>query len=224
MKKLGFRGIHEHAFAHRLKRREYPGGVKNEIVTETWYRLSFEDARCFIDDDEWIEHKIEQGQTLPDAWIKLITCEYTNTVTGETRRSWSTSLRPYVQGYGCDGSTDLNIHAIANRLAEQQGLDYPALLLRAYSGDFSATDDFSWLNDDVVLAETIIPQRIDADLALRDLQDINNYTLAEEFGIELYNVGAISTDWAKIREFQDVMKKHIESDVHDWVERHGSLT
>ena len=71
---------------------------------------------------------------------------------------------------------------------------------------------------------TIIPQRIDADLALRDLQDINTYTLAEEFGIELYNVGAISTDWAKIREFQDVMKKHIESDVHDWVERHGSLT
>ena len=224
MKRLGFHGIHEDAFAHRLKTRQYEGCLNNEIITETWYRLSFEDARCFIDDDEWIEHKIEQGRTLLNPWIKLITHEYKNTITRKIRRCWSTSLRPYVQGYGCDGSTDLNIHVIANRLAEQQGLDYSSLLIRAYPIDFSTADDFNWLKDEVVLAETIIPQEIDADLALRDLQDINNYTLAEEFGIELYNVGAISTDWAEIRKNQEVLRKKIERDVRDWFERDGSLT
>jgi hypothetical protein len=37
----------------------------------------------------------------------------------------------------------------------------------------------------------------------------------------LYNIGVISTDWAEIRDFQDVMKKQIEQDVHDWWTRNG---
>ncbi len=73
-----------------------------------------------------------------------------------------------------------------------------------------------------VLAETVIPQDVDADLALQDLQEINNYTLAMEFGIELYNIGVLSTDWAEIRGFQNVMKKQMEQDVHDWFTR-GTL-
>ena len=223
MKKLIFSGIHDHAFAHRLKTRKYNGGVKNEIVIETWYRLSFEDALCLIDKKEWIEQKIEQGKALQNPWIKLITYEYTNTITGKIRQHWSTSLRPYSQGYGCDGTTDLNIHALADRLAEQQGLDYPALIVRAYPGDFSLVDDFQWLHDEDVLVETVIPKDVDADLVLRDLQDINNHTLAMEFGIELYNIGVISTDWTKIWEFQDVMKKQIEQDVQDWLTRNGEL-
>ncbi len=223
MKRLGFSDIPDHAFAHRLKIREYNGSVKNETVIETWYRLSFEEARSFIDKEDWIEQKIEQGKTLQNPWIKLITYEYTNTITGKIRRSWSTSLRPYIQGYGCDGTTDLNIHALANRLAEQQGLDYPALMVRAYPDDFSVTDDFQWLHDEDVLAETVIPKDVDADLVLKDLQDINNYTLAMEFGIELYNLGVISTDWAKIRDIQDVMKKQIEQDAHNWWTRNDEL-
>ena len=178
-----------------------------KIGGEQSHRVRCEDARCFIKDNDWIERKIEQGERLQNPWIKLITREYTNTVTGKIRRHSSTSLRPYMQGYGCDGTTDLNIHALANRLAEQQGLDYPALLVRAYPDDFSLATDFQWLHDEVVLAETIIPKDINADLALKDLEDINNYTLAMEFGIELYNRGVISTDWAKIREFQDMMKQ-----------------
>ena len=220
MKSKGFRGIHKNAFSKRLKTRKYPGCVPDETVIETWYRVSFEDARCFIDDNDWIERKVEQGRMLQDPWIKLITYEHTNTATGKVRRHWSTSLRPYIQGYGCDGTTDLNIHTLANRLAEQQGLDYPALMIRAYPGDFSLANDFQWLHDEVVLAETIIPKDINADLALKDLQDINNYNLAMEFGIELHNLGVISTDWAKIREFQEVMKHQIEQDVDDWLTRY----
>ncbi len=221
MRRSDFRGVHEDASAQWLKTREYDGCVDSESVTETWYRLSFEDAGCFMDDDEWIEHKIDLEHRVVNSWVKLITLEYRNTTTGEIRRSWSTSLRPYVQGYGCDGSTDLNIHAIANRLAEQQGLDYPSLMIRAYPSDFATTDDFSWLKDEVVLAETIIPREVDADLALRDLQEINNYTLATEFGIELHRVGAISTDWAEIRRTQEVLKEKIEGDVRDWFEMYS---
>ena len=221
MKPEGFQGVHKDAFANRVKIRKYPGVAKNETVIETWYRLSFEDARCFIDEKDWIERKIEQGKTLHNPWIKLITHEYTNTVTGKIRRHWSTSLRPYVQGYGCDGSTDLNIHALTNRLAEQHGLDYPALLIHAYPDDFSLADNLDWLYDKDVLAETVIPKKVDAELALKDLQDINNYTLAMEFGIELYKIGVISTDWVKIRETQDMLKKKIEQDVHDWWTRNG---
>ncbi len=223
MKSESFCGIHENAFSKRLKIRKYPGCVKDETVIEAWYKVSFEDARCFIENNDLIERKIEQGKMLQNPWIKLITCEYTNTATGKVRRHWSASLRPYIQGYGCDGTTDLNIHTLANRLAEQQGLDYPALMIRAYPGEFSLANDFQWLRDEIVLAETIIPKDINADLVLEDLQEINNYTLAMEFGIELYNLGVISTDWAKIREFQDVMKHRIEQDVDDWLTKYGSF-
>ncbi len=224
MRKSEFHGVHEDAFSKKLKTQEYDGCVDGEIVTENWYRLSIEDARRFIDDAESVERKVERGYELPDPWIKLITCEHRNTATRETRRYWSISLRPYIQGYGCDGSTDLNIHAIANRLAERQGIDYPSLLRKAYPEEFPSTADFSWLDDVVVLAETIIPKEVDADLALRDLEEINNYTLAMELGIELRKVGAVSTDWAEIRKTQEVLKKEIERDVHNWFERHDQST
>jgi hypothetical protein len=114
-------------------------------------------------------------------------------------------LRPYIQGYGCDGTTDRNIHALANRLAEHHGLDYPSLLVRAYPGEFSPSDDFQWLHDKDVLDETVIPNTVDADLVLSDLQAINNYTLSIEFGIALQKIGIISTDWTKIRKHQNLM-------------------
>ena len=207
MKQEEFQGVHNDAFANRVKIREYSGSITLETIIETWYYLSFEDARRFINEKDWIERKIGQGKTLQNSWIKLITYEYTNTITATIRRHCSTSLRPYIQGYGCDGTTDLNIHALANRLAEQHGLDYPALLACAYPDDFSRSDDFQWLHDEDVLAETLIPKKVDADLALNDLQEINNYTLAIEFGIELQKLGVISTDWAEIREYQNMMKR-----------------
>ncbi|NJL59010.1 MAG: hypothetical protein HC887_04510 [Desulfobacteraceae bacterium] len=218
MKQEDFQGVYyKDAFANKVKVREYPGSIPHETIIETWYRLSFEDARRFIYDKDWIERKIRQGKPLKDPWIKLITHEYIHAITGTIRRHCSTSLRPYIQGYGCDGTTDLNIHAIANRLAEQHGLDYPALLTCAYPDDFSLSDNFHWLRDEDVLAETVIPKSVDADLALKDLQEINNYTLAIEFGVELQKLGIIPTDWAKIREYQNMMKQQIEHNVNDWL-------
>ncbi len=211
MKQNTFQGVDEDAFGKRLKISEYFLPITQETVIETWYYLSFDDARRFIDDTEWIELQIEHVGELQNPWIKLITFEHTHTTTGAIRRHFSTSLRPYIQGYGCDGTTDLNIHALANRLAEQHGLDYPSLLACAYPDQFSRTDDFQWLNDEVVLAETVIPKTIDADLVLRDLQQINNYTLAIEFGIALHKIDVISTDWAQIREYQNIILQQMRA-------------
>lgn len=216
----GYRGIRAGAFRNRLKVQRYDGNADGEIVTETWYRLSFEDARHFIADEKKIGRTIERGSELPDPWVKLITVEHKNTTTGETRRHWLASLRPYVQGYGCDGSTDPNIHAIANRLAEQHGIDYLAVMARSYPGDFSGDSAFSGLIDEDVLAETIIPEVIDVDLALQDLREINNYSLAMELGIELYRAGATATDWVKIREDQELLQQRVECDLDAWFKDH----
>ncbi len=215
MKKIEFPGIFEGAFRNRLKVREGSGIVEGEVVTEVWWKLGFEDAERFIENDEYTDHIVEKGRKHPDSWIKLITTEHKNTVTGESRRYWSTSLRPYVQGYGCDGTTDLNIHLIAARLAKKHGLNYRSLLARAFPGEFTASTDRAWLEDDVVIAETTIPEEIDPDLALEDLEQINNYTLAMEFGIELFRLGVTSTNWEEIRKALEHMKKRMRQDSSD---------
>lgn len=210
MKKSIYSGIYEGAFVNKLHTEEHRGIVDGEIVTEVWYKLSLEEAKQFIENDEYTELKIEEGNELLGSWIKLVTTEHQNTITGKTRRYWSTSLRPYVQGYGCDGTTDMNIHTIANILAEKYGLDYRSLLVQSYPDQFSLSNDFSWLNDDVVMAETTIPEEIDPDLVLQDLGQINNHTLVINLGVELYKLGIISTNWEEFKNNQDTMIKEVQ--------------
>ncbi len=212
MRHTEFPGIYEGAFTNKLRVVEGRGVVEGEMVTVSWFKLGVEEARRFIEIDEYTEHVLEEGCKRSGSWVKLITTEHRNTATDESRRYWSTSLRPYVQGYGCDGTTDLNIHTIANRLAQMHGLSYRSLLSRAYPDDFSDSDDFSWLEDDVVIAETTIPEVIDPDVALSDLEQINNYTLAMEFGIELFRLGVTSTDWEEIRKYLDELAKRMKEE------------
>jgi hypothetical protein len=84
---------------------------------------------------------------------------------------------------------------------------------RAYPDDYSESSDFSWLQDEVILAETFIPQEIDPDLAIRDLEQINNHTLAMEFGIELYRLGVISRNWEEIKKNLDTMRQAIRQGI-----------
>ena len=72
-----------------------------------------------------------------------------------------------------------------------------------------------------VLAETIIPEVIDVDLALQDLQEINNYSLAMELGIELYRAGATATDWVRIKEDQELLQQRVECDLDAWFKVHS---
>jgi len=96
------------------------------------------------------------------------------------------SLRPYEQWYGCDGTTDANIHLIAWQVCRALGLDYPALYEQAYSKDRGYEGQPCWLRDfdfEPYLEETVIPPCIPpSDEILRgvlhDLHEINNHSVA----------------------------------------------
>lgn len=195
MKQANFKGLSESAFRRKLKCRTYTGFMGKEIITETWYKLSPEEASQGIEGNSYLAREIVQARKLPEGWIKLITNEARDTSTNKVRGWWQVSLRPYIQGYGCDGTTDENIHVIANCLATQHGFNYPMLMVEAYPKDTSPADDFNWLEDKIILAETFIPTEIDSLLALSDLMQINNYTLAMVLGQRLAQKGLVSDNW-----------------------------
>lgn len=96
--------------------------------------------------------------------------------------------RPYKQGYGCDGTTDSNIHLIAKTICESIGIDYIDAYMKSYIGmdADSMTQAIEWIsnlkNNPRVVSETIIPVEITLDvlrLVLIDLYQINNRTLVE---------------------------------------------
>jgi len=149
--------------------------------------------------DEFLEKIISQASELPGGWVKLITHEAQNLTTGEKRDWQQVSLRPYLQGYGCDGSTDLNIHALTHCFCARLGLSYPQLMVAAYPQENAPARDFGWLEDDLILAETFIPPEIDPVLVLADLVDINNYTLASLLERELVRLGLVSEGWHRER-------------------------
>jgi len=98
------------------------------------------------------------------------------------------SARPYRQGYGCDGTTDRNIHLIAMTLCKRLGIDYLDAYHRAYNGDrgYVRQEVIEWLEDISkdcsLIAETIIPKETNVDtlrLMLSDLYQINNKPLVD---------------------------------------------
>lgn len=112
------------------------------------------------------------------------------------------SPRPYKQGFGCDGTTDSNIHLISSIVCSSIGIDYVGAYKKAYS-DF---DDYSWIEeitqDDEVRAETIIPTFSDKKsledvlyLMLSDLNQINNGSLVEVLETELKLLGHDMSNW-----------------------------
>jgi len=107
------------------------------------------------------------------------------------------SVRPYVQWYGCDGTTDANIHLIAFRLCEKLGLDYAALYERAYARWDHVEPGQSWVRSmtegdwAAVEAETVVPEFSGLALCgtLNDLHEINNHTFADLLEEEFAKLG-----------------------------------
>lgn len=91
------------------------------------------------------------------------------------------TLRPYKQGYGCDGTTDKNIHRIAMVMCEREGWSYTDLHLKTYGEPM----DGVWLEEilsETVGKETVIPEENSAEtwaMALNDLYQINKRDLEE---------------------------------------------
>ncbi|MFQ5616777.1 MAG: hypothetical protein ACE5GO_10030 [Anaerolineales bacterium] len=134
---------------HPLATQTHPGFLAHEQVTETWYKLTPEEAGQQLHGDKFLAHILPRANELPGGWIKLITHEAQNLTTGEKRFWQQVSLRPYLQGYGCDGSTDLNIHVLANCLCARQSLSYPQLMAAAYPQENAPTRDYGWLEDEL---------------------------------------------------------------------------
>lgn len=132
----------------------------------------------------WLDDLQAKSRKLPGGFIKKIVWDKEG---GYPEHSWGFiqyTLRPYVQGYGCDGTTDNNIHLIAMHLSAMLGLQYEDLFLSAYPDEKSIEEVFRWFdiirNDPVLRKETKLPKTITQDallLALHDLYDINNRSL-----------------------------------------------
>ena len=102
----------------------------------------------------------------------------------------SKTKRPYIVGYGCDGSTDNNIHYIAQKMVKLLGWDYHEIYLKAYEWQH-LPDQGNWITEDLgdsldeamgipVWQTTIIPANTTIQMVLDDLYEINNRSLAGE--------------------------------------------
>ena len=100
----------------------------------------------------------------------------------------SKTFRPYVVGYGCDGSTDANIHYVAQKMCKLLGLDYAEIYNKAYPdarGEGWITENLGEFEDEAlktkkVKTTTVIPKNATVQDVLDDLYDINNRSLVEE--------------------------------------------
>uniref|UniRef100_E6QVW9 Uncharacterized protein n=1 Tax=mine drainage metagenome TaxID=410659 RepID=E6QVW9_9ZZZZ len=96
------------------------------------------------------------------------------------------TIRPYRVGYGCDGTTDLNIHLLAATVFNRMGINYGQAYVEAYPDESDDTnrqaimDAMNDCSDRQIADETVIPE--DNSLRtiqaiLHDLNDINNRSL-----------------------------------------------
>jgi hypothetical protein len=122
---------------------------------------------------------------------------------GYPRHAWGYqqwSVRPFIQGQGCDGTIDENVHLIGLAFCEQLGLDYAALYEEAYAEDREAGCG-DWLRDyderGRITNETIVPEISEhtVRMYLNDLQDINNRSLIEVMEREFHRLGFNVDQW-----------------------------
>ena len=132
-------------------------------------------------------------------WIKQIIWSTKEGYPAHAEGFVQISVRPYLQGDGCDGTTDEPIHLIAMTMCERAGLDYIALLEKAHPEDFASYDFGSWMRelakDRMVAKETIIPDKIDVALALDDLGDINWHRLVDVLTEAFIKKGLVPADF-----------------------------
>ncbi len=139
------------------------------------------------------------AQKLPDGHLIKIVWDKEG---GYPEHAWGYTqytVRPYRQGYGCDGTTDSNIHLIALDIMKRLGLDYATIYREAYQDE---NPDTGWIEalsqDKDLVSETLIPEAIgipDLILMLSDLYQINNRTLVATLENHLMDWGIDVSDW-----------------------------
>lgn len=172
--------------------------IRGETIVEDHYRLTIAEAEAEIEqalNESWLRRCIRRAEAI-GGWVKKIQNRVVRD--GQVNRRWvNYSPRPYVQGYGCDGTTDRCIHLVAFTLTHRLGLDYDAFYTEVY-GD--AEDGIGWSGYlEPARVETFVPGEIDSLLLLDDLMDINNYRLAGRLGEELIELGLVPENWCYAR-------------------------
>jgi hypothetical protein len=134
---------------------------------------------------DWLLECARQAERIPGGFVKKIVWDAEG---GYPEHAWGYpqySPRPYRPGYGCDGTTDGNIHLIAAIVCERLGIDYAAAYAEAYSHDSTLAGTREWLNDlrrdPEVAAETLVPEGTSNAVVagmLHDLREINHHNLA----------------------------------------------
>lgn len=150
----------------------------------------------------WLTDCAVKARNIPGGFVKKIVwdkeCGYPEHAWGYIQYT----VRPYIQGYGCDGTTDENIHLIAATLCGRLGVNYAGTYIAAYLEDSTMTGTRTWVkkllaNGDVI-SETVIPECCSANvvrLALADLHQINNRSLVEVLEERLSTLGMDVSDW-----------------------------
>ena len=133
----------------------------------------------------WLIQCADKAATLPNGYIKKILWDAEGGYPGHSHGFIQYSPRPFIQGYGCDGTTDENVHLIAQVLCNVLSIDYADVYAAAYPD--AGEDTLDWIRglalDQDIVTETIVPKGADRQtlaLMLHDLQAINNRSVIDE--------------------------------------------
>ena len=124
------------------------------------------------------------------------------------------SVRPYILTYGCDGTTDSNIHYLAYVICNHFKIDY----LNAYKESYCerGEEDFNeWkkyiksiLNDEFIKKTTVVPKEITENNVVEIIHDLYeiNYQSLTQILIEKFSKININCDffWEKIKKYHHV--------------------
>lgn len=159
-------------------------------------------SESVVFDDEclpWLIKCAEKAVSIPNGYIKKIVWDAEGGFPEHSHGTIQYSPRPYVQGYGCDGTTDENIHLIASSLCAKLGIDYVNAYTQAYGPD---RDIIGWIRElssnPSLLEETVAPENAGTDeltLMLQDLYAINNRALVCVLE-DIFEERGITVDWA----------------------------
>lgn len=153
-----------------------PADMQQEIAS---YRRQAAAKDAVARDLAWLRQLQRAATALPGGYVKKIVWDKEG---GYPEHAWGYvqwTVRPFVQGYGCDGTTDGNVHLVALTLCAMLDIDYR----RCYREAYAETED-AWIEalrgDLALVAETLLPIEPSLDaitLMLSDLSQINNHSL-----------------------------------------------
>lgn len=144
-------------------------------------------------DVDWITSLHQRAQLIPGGFVKRIVWTVEDGYPAHSAGYTQWTLRPYYQGYGCDGTTDDCVHYIGFKLCQSLGIDYAAAYAKAYTDttldearEMFSDDSFSKATRDETILPELPPTKETVALLLSDLYQLNNRSFCEVL-VELFS-------------------------------------